>query len=442
MKKKLIAILALLLALLMVLSVVIPAILSFADEEISSLQDDADELKDEENSLKNRIKNMSALTAEQKRIIEKYDNEISALSKEIDRYNARIGEIEEQIEKLNVEIAVEEANLAQAELDLAAARESENNYSELLERRIRAMYESQDAEYLDILLKADSVSDFFCKLEYIRQVAQYDKTILGKLKEARAAVEVYKASVEEHKRALEGSRSEAKAEQEELEATRAAKVSSLQALDKKQQAAEAELADLISETQSLEKSLAQVQEDLAAVEKEIARLKAAEEEKRRKEEALAAARMASSKVKELSGLSFFWPIWDARYTYVGSPWGYRVHPISGVYKRHTGCDIPCPNATPIHAAEAGVVIAAVKSGYNDGCGKYIIIQHANNVKTMYCHCSSVLVNVGDYVSRGDVIGKVGMTGAATGYHLHFELMFGWTDVDPVLYVPKAWPDED
>ncbi len=441
MKKKLIAALALLLAILMVLSVVLPAIYSYADEDMSTLEENEDELKDQESSLKNRIKNLKNLSDEQKKIIEQYEKEISALSKEIDKYNDRIGDIEQQIVKLNEQIAVEEANLAQAEIDLAEAKKSESSYSELLRRRIQAMYESPDAEYLDMLMGAESVSDFFCKLEYIRQVAQYDKTILGKLKEARAAVEVRKADVEKKKAELEGTRSEAQAEQQELEETKAAKMRSLQEIDKKQTAAEAQLSSLLSETQSLEKSLAAVQEDLAAVQKEIKRLKEIEAERRRKEEEAAARQASLDSVKKIDGMTFFWPIWDARYTYVGSPWGYRTHPIFGVYKRHTGIDIPAPNGTKIHAAEAGVVVAAVKSGYNDGCGKYVIILHDNNIRTMYCHMSSVNVNVGDYVSRGAVIGHVGMTGAATGYHLHFEFMFGWTDVDPVLYVPKAWPDE-
>ena len=82
-------------------------------------------------------------------------------------------------------------------------------------------------------------------------------------------------------------------------------------------------------------------------------------------------------------------------------------------------------------AFADGVIAAV--GDSDSYGKYVIIEHSDGYSTLYAHCSELCMNCGN-VSRGDVIAKVGSTGAATGPHLHFELMHNDTYLNPEFYL--------
>jgi LysM repeat protein len=85
-------------------------------------------------------------------------------------------------------------------------------------------------------------------------------------------------------------------------------------------------------------------------------------------------------------------------------------------------DIGAPKGTNILASAAGTVIIARQNGaWNGGYGNYVVISHGNGTQTLYGHMSKVLVSVGDSVGQGDVIGKVGATGEATGPHLHFEV---------------------
>lgn len=115
--------------------------------------------------------------------------------------------------------------------------------------------------------------------------------------------------------------------------------------------------------------------------------------------------------------SFAWPL--PGYTYISSPFGYRYHPTTGKYSLHTGIDIAgAPTGTPVRAAGSGT--ASVRWDAN-GYGNYVIITHANGLKTLYAHLSSVTVKNGATVSQGTVIGKVGATGRVTGSHLHFEV---------------------
>jgi murein DD-endopeptidase MepM/ murein hydrolase activator NlpD len=84
-------------------------------------------------------------------------------------------------------------------------------------------------------------------------------------------------------------------------------------------------------------------------------------------------------------------------------------------------DIGCPTGTPIYAAAAGTVIIAKSAGWNGGYGKYVAIKHDNGTETVYGHMHEVDVQVGETVAQGQQIGEVGMTGRATGPHVHFEV---------------------
>lgn len=114
-----------------------------------------------------------------------------------------------------------------------------------------------------------------------------------------------------------------------------------------------------------------------------------------------------------------------------SGFGYRLHPICNEVKYHYGTDLAAAYGSEIRAFADGTVRAIGEE--SGGYGKYIIIDHADGYSTLYAHCSELCVSSGE-VKRGDVIALVGQTGAATGPHLHFELMCGETYLNPEFYV--------
>jgi murein DD-endopeptidase MepM/ murein hydrolase activator NlpD len=110
---------------------------------------------------------------------------------------------------------------------------------------------------------------------------------------------------------------------------------------------------------------------------------------------------------------------------ITSLFGWRIHPITGASRMHTGTDIGAPMGTPVMAALAGRVILADMMG---GYGLAVAIEHDNGARqTLYAHMSELFVKPGDVVNQGSVIGRVGSTGASTGPHLHFELRQMTTD---------------
>lgn len=100
-------------------------------------------------------------------------------------------------------------------------------------------------------------------------------------------------------------------------------------------------------------------------------------------------------------------------------------------RNHKGVDICCATGTPIYAAQSGTVVT---SKYSSSYGYYVIIDHGNGYKTLYAHCSKLLVNVGEVVYQGEVIALVGSTGISTGSHLHFEVIRNGVNLNPASFI--------
>lgn len=127
-----------------------------------------------------------------------------------------------------------------------------------------------------------------------------------------------------------------------------------------------------------------------------------------------------------------WPV--PGYSRISSPFGYRksFKTSNGMSSsNHAGIDIPASNGTPIIAARGGNV---TKVWTSKARGKFCIINHGGGISTLYQHCSSIGVKLGQNVQAGQTIARVGNTGGVTGYHLHFEVHVNGTPVNPSNYV--------
>ena len=127
-----------------------------------------------------------------------------------------------------------------------------------------------------------------------------------------------------------------------------------------------------------------------------------------------------------------WPV--PGYTKISSKYGMRVHPITKVYKLHTGVDISAPLGANFVAANDGIV---VKAEYNLAYGNMVVIDHGGGISTLYAHGSQILVQVGETVTRNQAILKVGSTGYSTGPHAHFEVRKNGVVTDPMPYITNG-----
>jgi murein DD-endopeptidase MepM/ murein hydrolase activator NlpD len=148
------------------------------------------------------------------------------------------------------------------------------------------------------------------------------------------------------------------------------------------------------------------------------------------------------------------PEWDEGYVKGGEikdmlvemAWPLKTGYLRGLFnrragkgrRRHDGIDLIAPKGTPIYAALDGVVeIVSSGSGMFRGYGKVVFINHDNRIWSLYSHCDTITVKMGQRVKQGDKIATVGRTGRATTNHLHFEIRNkSGTPMDPLRYLPK------
>ncbi len=124
---------------------------------------------------------------------------------------------------------------------------------------------------------------------------------------------------------------------------------------------------------------------------------------------------------------------------VASGWGYRIDPVYHVRRFHTGMDFTAPTGTDVYATGNGKVES---TGWKQGYGNTVVIDHGFGYKTLYAHLHKSLVRRGQKVKRGDVIALVGNTGKSTGPHLHYEVRFKNKPIDPRnFYFQDLSPEE-
>jgi murein DD-endopeptidase MepM/ murein hydrolase activator NlpD len=258
-----------------------------------------------------------------------------------------------------------------------------------------------------VVFDASSFVDLLGRIDLVGRIMEEDERLYQELKqsklatiEAKESLEQAKLDEEAEKLALEGKKAELAVQQEE-----AAKLI-------------AEFDANIEESEALYQEL---DADADAIQEEI---NAKEEQLRRQQEA---AQASGGSVIKGTG-TFIWPAPSSRR--VTSLFGTRLHPIYNTYRYHAGIDIGASRGSNCVAADTGTVIT---SKYSSSYGNYIVISHGNGTTTLYAHLDSRLVKDGDTVSQGDVIGKIGSTGASTGPHLHFEISVGGERVNPLDY---------
>lgn len=129
------------------------------------------------------------------------------------------------------------------------------------------------------------------------------------------------------------------------------------------------------------------------------------------------------------------------YRRISDTFGYRFHPLLKKQHLHTGIDFSAKIGTPIYATADGVVEFARKH-YNGGYGNLIKIDHSFGFKTYYAHLDDLLVKRGDFVKKGQMIAYSGNSGVSTGPHLHYEIRFLGTYIDPQGFVEWSMKDFD
>lgn len=394
MKKRLLGLVCVLIASAMVIGLAQPLKATSIDEEKKKQQDMENNLDDIQNTLDK---------------LETMKNDMNEYIKTMD---SKLEEITAKIVDLNDKATAKQTEIDEINVKLAAQEEDIQSQYESMKLRIRFMYENGQTQYMEMMLGSGSLGDFLNKAEYISELTTYDRNMLDKMRETKKQIEETKASLQTEKDNLQTLLEEASAEQDSMEKLVEAKRVQLAATQQ-------EISDAESEAEAMKADIGDQKQLIAAMEE--ANRKLNEEKERRRQEELnrqnnANNNNSNNNNNNSSSGSFVWPCPSSRR--ITSDYGLRGDPFgdSSSSEFHKGIDIGAPVGTPIVATASGVVVRAV---HGTSAGNFVVINHGDNLVSVYMHMAYYIVSGEDYVEAGQVIGYVGLTGQTKGPHLHF-----------------------
>lgn len=362
------------------------AALGFTGESIAQSTKKVKSLKSHLNSVESKKSAVAKKLRETKRQSKYVLNDIQKVDSSINRVSDLIDSTKDRLERLTIQAK-------QIDIELKVANENLKTQTETVRQRMRRLYMSNEGTALSAMLASDSLGEMAARRTIFDRIADEDRETFAEFKlktDEVAKKKTLKLEVIKETRALIAQQHERK---KELAAHRSTKTGYLSELREEQ-------SDLQSQFNALDR-------ESSAIEAQIRRYMVSN----------------SSSLPAFTG-RFAMPVRGAR---ISSGYGYRHHPILGRRKLHTGIDFAASSGTPIYAAAGGVVIS---SGYRNGYGNTVIIDHGGGIATLYGHCSRLYVSSGQKVGKGSRIAAVGSTGMSTGPHLHFEVRVNGSPVDP------------
>lgn len=366
-------------------------------------------------------------------------DEKSGVLSEIDKLNTSISSTEKELSDLNNKITELTGSISDKTKEIEKKEEEFEEKDKLLQDRLVALYEAGDTTYLDMLLTSGSITDFISSYYLVAQLTKCDTEVLNAIENTKKEIEDDKKELETKKQEIDKTKSQITEKNEKLKNDKNTKQAKVNSLTEKEKSIQGQIDEYDAEMKKIEAAeRAKAAED--------ARKKAEEDAKKNQTSTGnkgntgttgnngttggAGATGGSSGTVTSSG-KMTWPI--PGYKNITSNFGYRVHPIYGTWKLHSGIDVGAPTGAKFVAADSGTVLIA-SYGYNGGYGNYVVISHGNGITTRYAHGTTILVSAGQKVTKGTPVLTVGSTGASTGPHAHFEVRVNGTAVNPLNYI--------
>lgn len=398
-------------AIIMIMFVIAPLIAN--NVQAAKLDDYEQEL---ERIKQEQKENASKLTGVEKQIAQ-YTYDIADLDSKMSQYSKELASLEAKVEEVNEKLASQEKALQDS-------AQLYNNAEDMYTTRLRAIYENGIPSIWEILLSSKGIADFFSRMNVYNSILEYDKSLVGNIKNQKEYIDYIKKDIEVQKLQLDQLKYDVEKSTNALNDALVAKQNKVNELNNSKENLQAISDDL---TQKRLEAKKKVDDELARIAQE-------------------AQNSANNGSGNVFVGDFAWPV-PGFYT-ITTEFGEIYDLVDPNGSAHTGADIAGSgiNRTPIKAMADGTVTTATHGVY--GYGNYVIINHGKNSTdgnvyiSLYGHASSLAVSKGQKVTKGQVIAYVGSTGNSTGPHLHFEVYQNGKRVNPLQFysgLPFTYP---
>lgn len=365
--------------------------------------------------------------------------ELASVTAEYTRVSALLSEVQDEVAEMRERLADLRAQIRSLDkelqgvaIDILVQAQVLRDREALLQDHMRAAYERSQTTVLELLLSADSLDTATNQVSYLITVSDQDKALADEIRGLRASLEEQEATLRDGRQEVAGARDQARAEAELL-AQREAELAEMQqelarlkaAADQKAREQEAALNAAVEAKGNVAQQIADSQKAFDAQTLLVARLQAEEDARR----------------QAPSAFGFKWPELTFRVTQNWGPTSFVLEPpytYRGVYypNFHGGIDLGNGCGTPILAIGAGTVKASGRPLWPWDSGYGVVISHGSGVQSWYWHLKAqVIVQPGQVVARGQVIGYEGTTGNSTGCHLHMGINDHGVWENPRVYLP-------
>lgn len=377
-----------------------------SQSKLDKINQNIKEAQKELDSLDDQVADKKAYSDALMKKIDLLQDKLDALESNRDDLQSEIDAVQKRIDETQAEI-----NKAEKEIE-KKEQEFDGVYEEYCQR-LRAMYISGNVSMLEVLLESGDISSILTRAEMVKSVSEQDSATLDDLMTKMEEINKEREELANNKMQLGKDKDSLNSRKQELQ-------KSIDEYNSSKAELNAEVEECNAALASLDDKRSEVKETLNVN----------QEQKRQIEAEINNALSGSGSNKPGSGN------YNPGTGQLAYPTSYRQ--ISAGYPNysngsyHGGVDWPCPTGTAVHASDSGVVVIAKKLTYS--YGQYILIDHGNGLSTLYAHNSSLVVGVGDKVSKGQIIAYSGESGNATGPHVHFEVRLNGTRVNPMSYL--------
>lgn len=393
-------------AIIMIVGIVLAALPVYGASSGSDLQQQINSQERAMDRLENQIK-------EHQQAISRVKKKEKGVLEELTTYDQKKQLAEQKIDVLNLKEEKVRGTISDLQQQILSAEQDLEEMKGVFRERLVSIYKYGSNAGIQLLISAPSAHEALTTSFLLSKIARQDQEMIERVNSKMEELEKACTKLEEQESILKSQKEELQDARFQYEREAKNRNSLLSKLKK-----EKELH--LKAARELERAQQEIRNKINTL---IREKKELEEQRRRS----AAPGTYETVTYMKAGARLSWPLRGK----VTSEYGTRVHPVFKTKSQHTGIDIDGNKGDPVRSAQNGQILF---SGWLRGYGQVIIIDHGNNLTTVYAHLSSVLVREGQSVKMGQVIGRVGSTGVATGSHLHFEVRVNGDARNPRNYL--------